>query len=151
MSCWIVARRHIDLVVAAVYASELVPEAYALGADALGSYLWQRNHDSWNDRYGEHVDRPDYTYRPLPLPDLQSHGGVGFVRQAVQSYLYQSADADDWEGCDADVWCRRVIDALDRWLGRPPPEGTKGWVVDEDYHPSNVPLTLNWAQGWGVR
>jgi hypothetical protein len=158
VSAYLVSRRHIDFVVAAILSSELVPEAYAVGPDTLGRSLWESCHDSVAYRYPDDTDeqlpgyRYDaaeahaYTYTPITLPDLTTRDGVTFTHNALGGYRYQSCEHPEWAGGYVDDWTKRVRDALGEWLGIGPEGRTahgEGWDIRPDYDPAVAQLAAS--------
>jgi hypothetical protein len=112
MSTWIVDKVHIDLLVTAALAWELVVEEKA---DETGRLLWQECQRSVAHRYPRDKDGewpgpwfPDLD-RGLTLVDIERYvfepleGRVDpqVVEIATSSYQYQSCEHPEWEGSEA--------------------------------------------------
>ncbi|MCL2393051.1 MAG: hypothetical protein FWC87_00060 [Acidimicrobiaceae bacterium] len=112
MSAWIVSKRHIDHMVTALIARELVSP---LEADPIGRMLWRENLKSVAYRYPSDVDgtRPGpmsfrdgdverYEWRETPvLDDLQT-------LVTFHCYGYQSCEHPGWDPSLSKALCERL-------------------------------------------
>ena len=94
MSCWIVSKEHIDLLVTALVRSECVE--LPSNPTETGRQLWAQNRDSILARYGPRYDlsRWDfdgYVYQPY-LGDMNA----SLVLKQVDCFDYQTSEVDDW-------------------------------------------------------
>lgn len=132
MSSWIVHREHIDMVVRLAWDGpsgahvaikgvpvpakdcwhrprlirngqyvELMPE----NLTELGQMLWAANYRSVNERYDESTEPEDYEFLPR-FDAYQPTVPEGL--KLISCLDYQSSDASDWQGSDA----QRFLDAL---------------------------------------
>lgn len=117
MSAWIVSRKHIDLLTAALIEHGIAPNF----PDLVGQMLWQENLRSVayrypNDRDGE---RPgpvgfrdsmveSYTYRgPQDVSDS------ALVLKQAHCFDYQSCEHPEYADSEACTWVRKLCEKLD--------------------------------------
>ena len=107
MSCWLLDKDHVDAVVQAMIAYELIlPDQ----ADETGRLLWQTNADGYSTNYGGRYDEdipegiPEYAFEPL-------EGRIDpLVAQiAARSVAYQSYEYPGWETCPAARLIERLV------------------------------------------
>ena len=109
MSSWIVSKKHIDLLVDALFAYEVA--APDMGdADTIGKTLWSENYRSVNNRYGERRRRPVYAFTDEHVRDLSRQPMVVF--KSIACYSYQSSDHEGWEKSKARGWMKRLEEAV---------------------------------------
>lgn len=141
MSSWLVSTPHIDLVVQAMLAYEVVA-----GEDptTLGKLLWQANFDGVHYDYDGRADGDSQkaidAYEFTALPD-RIDPGVVFV--AAKSLNYQSCDLPDWDTTRAygllhtlRAVCEERIPEYDQRFGKLEPDQIAhdpvgAWSVDD--------------------
>lgn len=82
MSAWIVSKKHIDVLVAALVEEQVIKLA---DADETGRILWRENHKSVNARYAEKTRAPAYTF------EHESTSNV-VVLKSIHCYEYQTCE-----------------------------------------------------------
>ena len=110
MSCWIVSKEHIDLLVSAG------AEMTGMDPDELGKMLWEENHNSVNSHYTEQQAVPPYTFEPPP-ETVKNNGKVQPVSpvvliKAINCYEYQSCEHEGWEVSKAHEFCKDLKKSL---------------------------------------
>ena len=121
MSCWIVSKKHVDVLVSALRLYKLIP---ADELDKTGALLWAENHTSYNYRYDEDTEVPAYAFaEPVGLTQLVYSNtqdpttkpldlnAVSVLKQ-VNCYEYQSCEHPGW----AESRACRLMDALEAAL-----------------------------------
>ncbi len=103
MSAWIVEKGHIDCLVQAMIAEDIVTMDRATD---VGRVLWHENHLSIEARYGDEPNTPEYTFRGIeaPLDDL-------IVWRQLACYSYQTCEHARWG--DPSTPARSFHDALE--------------------------------------
>jgi hypothetical protein len=122
MSLRIVSKRHIDVLVEALFRYE-VPLPQAWSPDDVGRMLWEANHHSVNYRYHKRHRTPAYVHARESLcfgnVPAQAWGTVQevarqpvFVFKQLACFMFQACDFPGWEQSLA---CR-VCEALEHAL-----------------------------------
>lgn len=104
MSSWMVERAHIDAMVTAMVAYELILPAQA---DATGKELWQECLESQKANYPHHpeehaelqIEVDSYSFEPIP-------GTIDptVIERACACYEYQSCEHGGWDSSRACAW-----------------------------------------------
>lgn len=105
MSAWIVNKEHIDVLVHALGARELL----SMSPDDAGRVLWEENHRSVNNRYCESTPTPPYRYTFPPVawtPDQ--------LTKIVGCYDYQTCENCDWRATEAGEMVAQLMESLKR-------------------------------------
>lgn len=109
MSCWMVPKEHIDMLLTAARACKERPSGVGSKEEcsATGQMLWDANRRSVNERYGEEKKAPRYQFEAIP-------GKVrwGDAAQGIRCLEYQSCDAESWAGCSAAKWLEELADGI---------------------------------------
>lgn len=105
MSCVIVSKKHIDLLVDALFAYEVATPEMG-DSDQIGGTLWSENYRSFNFRYGECRRRPAYKFSDREVRDLARQPMTVF--KSISCYEYQSCDHDAWEKSKAYNWMKSL-------------------------------------------
>jgi xylose isomerase len=122
LSAWIVSKKHIDYVVTAAIAAELIPGSMA---DTTGRVLWGENVRSVAYRYSNHdhtaeaAEVAEYTWAETPVLT----GGA--LAKTLGCLNYQSCERPDWETTEAS----KLIERL-RPAGDPPYDDDVPWGWD---------------------
>lgn len=128
MSCYQVSQRHLATLVGIGQALAREGRFMNLGAvdpdnsEAIYQILARVNVDSVNAYYGE-------SDPPAPLPEgglvvprvaLRTLADIAAATKALDSYMYQSMNAESWLGSDVYYWCnharRSLVDLIPGFL-----------------------------------
>lgn len=102
MSAWIVSKKHIDVLVAALVEEQVIKLA---DADETGRILWRENHKSVNARYAEKTRAPAYTF------EHESTSNV-VVLKSIHCYEYQTCEHDGWKRSRARQLCLELTSRI---------------------------------------
>jgi hypothetical protein len=110
MSAWIVSSAHIDVLVNAAAAYDLLA-----GKDPqlTGAMLWRENHRSVNARYGEQTRTPSYRLQTTEATLLPAA-----VVHAVSCYSYQSCEHGGWEASISRKLCDALVAAAESRMSK---------------------------------
>jgi hypothetical protein len=125
VSCFTVAKVHIDVVVQALCEREIVTQ----DPDEVGAMLWRENYSAYAGRYLDSesvLQPPEYTYRrpPSPVPFI-------VIFKLAQCLEYNSTDHDP-VGSTALKWLEELSTRLEAaGYGYNHPDYEKApWIVD---------------------
>lgn len=108
MSCWLVEKAHIDVLVNALAQFGTVdPTSTAADYRAMGQELWRENNRSVNFRYNERTHHPKYE---LATAEAPLHPVA--VLKAIGCYDYQSCERRDWPRSRANALVTKLHDAI---------------------------------------
>ncbi len=146
MSCYVVARRHIDFLVSALIEHQITPPN--MDPDHLGRLLWRENERSFTSRYGGRYpeDIPDgigdYTHTSYPVPD------VYVTEVQVACYSYQSCEHSGWTGSTAYHYVSALRTKLIATIREKYPTYKIGDSEPDNLH--TVPEQRVIGGGWGI-
>ena len=152
MSAWLVSKKHIDVLVAAVLqnggyrhrgnfikviedAAEWTGTGDCFCASELGEMLWRENHKSINSRYSSRTRTPLYTYR-TPKEYMVEDTSWNPVRHLVDpAILAKQVSCYDYQSCEhADYYRSHAASVVAQFakalLGRVEGYEQSPWGVD---------------------
>lgn len=123
MSAWIVSKTHIDLLITAALAWELIVQE---GADEAGRMLWSECQKSVafcypGDKDGEWPGPLDLTLADIQAYTFEAIEGrvdPDIVHFAARSLDYQSCEHPGWQTSRAYLLCNHVIEAAEAMVDR---------------------------------
>ena len=113
MSAWIVNKRHIDLLVTALFKYELVDQSDGT-PDEIGQLLWAANFASVNYRRDEQDTMPAYTHESSSVQTLV--GDHWLLLKQIHCLRYKSCEYPAWEASRANILLCRLEYAVEKNL-----------------------------------
>ena len=131
MSCYVVENAQIDLIVSGAINRKIVFDRKTFGEgeispEQLGQILVDANYKSFNHRYGEESKPHIYVFRGIENASSNRWN----VLTAIDGYVYQACEADDWKDSVAKVYVDQIYKQVVQSFGEY--GKANGWGFSEE-------------------